>query len=91
MRLVMIAAALLLGACGMTREDMAAACAGYGFEAGTPDFARCVMDLDRDQRARFAAAAAASAAPPPVIIPAPTFQPMPMPAPVQVAPIRRSW
>lgn len=87
MRLVMIAAALLLGACGMTREDMAAACAAYGFQAGTPDFARCVMDLDRDQRAPRPPAFIA--APQPVFIPAPTFQTTPIPPPA--APIRRSW
>ena len=47
---------LLTAGCGMSRQEMAAACEDYGFTRGTPDFARCVMDMDRDQAARRSAA-----------------------------------
>lgn len=30
-------------------------CAGYGFEAGTPSMANCLMQQDRDRRARISA------------------------------------
>jgi hypothetical protein len=39
------------------RADEQATCTGYGFEAGSPDFANCMMTVDQARRNREAAAA----------------------------------
>jgi hypothetical protein len=47
MRLTPIAAlALLAAACAPTRQDFANRCAGYGFQPGTSDMARCIRDSE---------------------------------------------
>ncbi len=51
MRLIPIAAlALLAAACAPTRQDFANRCAGFGFQPGTPDMARCIMDSENRYR-----------------------------------------
>jgi hypothetical protein len=81
MRHLAALALLFLAACAPTREEMVETCAGYGFTRGTPDFARCVMDLDRDQQARRSAAIRAMNA-----TPVPTVAPVYVPPPIYTAP-----
>lgn len=61
MRLLFLAAsAALLAGCQTSDERQTAQCAGYGFPAGTEQFAQCKMTLDiqdRQQRADIVAAA----------------------------------
>ncbi len=51
-----IALALGCATAEQQQNQMATQCARYGFQRGSPDFARCMMRLDQNNRAAEAAA-----------------------------------